>query len=337
MKRILFDIGHPAHVHLFRNLLFYLKKNGHQVVVVSRDKDLTNRLLRFYGIPARTLSRARKKPLGMLLELLARDLKVFGLHLKFRFDAAFGTSVSIAHLSAVTRVKSYVFEEDDDDIVPFFAWITYPFATGIIMPRGLRFKRWEKKRIFHSSLHELAYLHPRHFTPREDVPKKYGLVPGEYIIIRSSALEAHHDVNIEGLREEVWDGIWKVIGNRRVIFSREGAEGREIEPWDMHHVLAFARMLITDSQTMTGEAAVLGVPSVRCNSFVGRITVMQELENKYGLTFGFRPGEEEAMIERIRMLLNQKNLREEWGRRRQRLLSDKEDFAGWLVCFFEGL
>ena len=43
-------------------------------------------------------------------------------------------------------------------------------------------------------------------------------------------------------------------------------------------------MFIGDSQTMTSEAAVLGVPSLRCNSFAGRISYINEQEFKYGLT-----------------------------------------------------
>ncbi|MFH1943958.1 MAG: DUF354 domain-containing protein, partial [bacterium] len=101
---ILFDIGHPAHVHLFRHFIQYLKEQGHTIVVASRDKDITVQLLDAYGIDHVCLSRMKKGAPAMLLELLKRDASVFNLHRRHGFDLAFGTSVSIAHLSAVSSV-----------------------------------------------------------------------------------------------------------------------------------------------------------------------------------------------------------------------------------------
>ena len=52
----------------------------------------------------------------------------------------------------------------------------------------------------------------------------------------------------------------------------------KINPLDMHHVMAFASLYIGDSQTMAAEAGVLGVPFVRFNDFVGRLSYLHELE-----------------------------------------------------------
>ena len=35
--RILIDIGHPAHVHLFKNLVYRLKENNHEVIITVRE------------------------------------------------------------------------------------------------------------------------------------------------------------------------------------------------------------------------------------------------------------------------------------------------------------
>ena len=48
--KILFDMGHPAHVHFFKNTIWELEKKGHQVKVTARDKDVTIALLEAYGI-----------------------------------------------------------------------------------------------------------------------------------------------------------------------------------------------------------------------------------------------------------------------------------------------
>ncbi len=94
-------------------------------------------------------------------------------------------------------------------------------------------------------------------------------------------------------------------------------------------------MLIGDSQTMAAEAAVLGTPSIRCNSFVGKLAYLEELEHKYGLTFGFRPEDEDKMYEKIKELLKKSCLKKEWKKKRQRLLADKINLTDWMISFIE--
>ena len=48
--RVLFDMGHPAHVHLFKNTIFKLKKDGHDVKITARKKEVTHALLTAYGL-----------------------------------------------------------------------------------------------------------------------------------------------------------------------------------------------------------------------------------------------------------------------------------------------
>ena len=76
----------------------------------------------------------------------------------------------------------------------------------------------------------------------------------------------------------------------------------KISPEKIHHLLYFATMFVGDSQTMTSEAAVLGTPAIRCNSFVGRISYLEEEEHKYGLTFGFTPDKFDNLIIKIKEL-----------------------------------
>jgi len=79
---ILFDIGHPAHVHLFKNLIFYFKKKGYKITVVSRDKDLTIYLLNHYKIPHIVISKAKSGLIGALFEFLQRTIRIIKLHKK---------------------------------------------------------------------------------------------------------------------------------------------------------------------------------------------------------------------------------------------------------------
>jgi predicted glycosyltransferase len=53
--KILVDIIHPAHVHFFRNAIALWKKK-YEVLVTSREKDITLELLGRFGIENKCLS-----------------------------------------------------------------------------------------------------------------------------------------------------------------------------------------------------------------------------------------------------------------------------------------
>ncbi len=42
--KILIDIGHPAHVHIFRNFAKEMTKKGHKVLMTCREKENTKAL-----------------------------------------------------------------------------------------------------------------------------------------------------------------------------------------------------------------------------------------------------------------------------------------------------
>ena len=77
----------------------------------------------------------------------------------------------------------------------------------------------------------------------------------------------------------------------------------KIKHTDIHHVMAYASLLISDSQSMSVEAAMLGVPNLRFSDFSGRISVLEELENVYGLTTGVKTNEPKRLIDETEKLL----------------------------------
>ena len=90
-------------------------------------------------------------------------------------------------------------------------------------------------------------------------------------------------------------------------------------------------MFIGDSQTMTSEAAVLGTPALKCNSFAGRLSVPNEIEEIYDLCYSYLPQNFEKMLIKVNELLNRKNLKNEWQSKRQNMLEDKIDVTAFLL------
>ena len=164
-----------------------------------------------------------------------------------------------------------------------------------------------------------------------------------YFVMRFNAFKAHHDVGVVGLTIENKRRLVRYLESKgKVFITTERDIDDEFKPYQLkvspekaHSLMYYATMFIGDSQTMTSEAAVLGTPSIRCNTFVGRIHYLEEEEHKYGLTYGFRPDQTEAMFQKIEELLAMPNLKQEWQVRRQKMLSEKIDYSRFLTWFIE--
>lgn len=57
---IFIDIGHPAHVHYFRNFIKVMENNRHRFFVSARDKEVTLSLLNHYQIKYTSMAKAEK-------------------------------------------------------------------------------------------------------------------------------------------------------------------------------------------------------------------------------------------------------------------------------------
>jgi len=341
---ILVDIGHPGHVHLFRIPIQNWSEHGHNVVVSIRERDIVGQLLKAYDIPYHVASTARYGVAGQFYELLEHDWQVLRLARQHKSDVLLGTSVAAAHVSRITATKSIIFNEDDDANVKLFAGLTYPFADAIVVPDFVIGQR-TPRHVVYPSCQELAYLHPNHYRPDPSVLSELGVQEGEpYFILRLVALKAYHDVGQAGISPAMRRKLIDLLSQHgRVFITVEGVLPEELRqyqipmlPHRIHHAMNYARMLIADSQTMTAESAILGVPAIRCNTFVAKgVSLHDELEQKYGLTYGFVPSDEEKMFEKIQSLLAIPDLPGEWQRRRAVYLSDKIDAAAWITQFVE--
>ena len=338
--KLLFDLVHPAHIHLFRNLIQRVQQEGGEVLAATREKDVTVNLCQSYRIPQVVLSQANT---GQLLaggwELLRRTIKLLRVAQGFKPDALLGTSMSIGIVGRLIGRPSFVFNEDDASAVPIFAKLAYPTCSYIVTPECLKHENHGPKHLTYSGYHELAYLHPDHFTPDVMIPHSIGLsLDLPYFILRFVALKAHHDSEARGLSFGVARELVQILTNYgRILITAEGELHPEFEayqfplpPDKLHDVLAFASMYIGDSQTVTAEAAVLGVPGLRCSTFVGRTTCIDELERTYGLTKGFLPDDADRLLTTVQeRLANLEDIKQEMQRRRKKMLEKCTNLADW--------
>jgi predicted glycosyltransferase len=253
-------------------------------------------------------------------------------------------SLSAAYMTRMTKVPSVLFDDDDDEVEPLIVKYVHPYITTILSPSSLTGKRGREDTIYYSGYHELAYLHPNRFTPDSSVLAELGLNEGDpYFILRFNAFKAHHDIGIHGISIENKRILINILEKKGKVFitTERNIEDElkkyqlSLSPEKIHSLIYFATMLIGDSQTMTSEAAILGTPSIRSNSFIGRISYLEEEEHTYGLTYGFLPDNFEAMKQKIEYLLSIPDLKEIWQKKRQVMLNDKIDVTAFYVWFIE--
>jgi len=345
--RILFDLLHPAHFHLFKNVINRLRRSGHQVEIIAREKDCLIDLLEKSGLCFRRIRRRFGGNLfGLALETAAATLMAVWMSLSKRFDFMLGTSISIGPAARLTGAVSMIFEEDDAKVVPVFAKLGYPIAHYVVTPKCLEFENHGSKHLAYPGYHELAYLHPNYYTPDPSILEELSVKPDEkYFVVRLVSLRAHHDIGESGLStEQAKTVVDRLAQHGRVFISAESTVESELCKYllptsveRIFDVLAFAHIVVGDSQTMAAEAAVLGTPSLRCNTFVGRLAYLEELEHKYGLTKGILPKDFDKLLDQLDQWLSQPDLKQRWKEKRQAMLQDCVDVTNWILKLFDKL
>jgi hypothetical protein len=321
-----------------------LASEGHHVFWCIRKKDVLEDLVRGEKLPYSILTTPKSGTLGRAMELVEHDYKVLREIIRRKARLAIGASISVAHAAyVVPGTDSIVFNDDDADVVKPFVKLGYPFTDWIITPECLH-EDHGPRHVTHHSYHVLSYLHPNHFKADDNILGELGINPGQRLfLLRFVSLSAFHDTHAVGLSfEEKLTMIKYFEKHGRVLISCEGEYPKEFEPLiykadplKMHSILAYCDLVVGDSQTMTAEAAVLGVPSVRCNSFVGKISYLEELEKKYQLTFGFKPDKFNDAFKKIQSLVCTENLKETWQKKRESMLKEKIDLAEWIYLFIK--
>lgn len=266
---ILIDIGHPAHVHYFKNAIRILQNLGHEFVITARDRKGVHYLLDFYGFRYISRGIGGSNIISKLFYLPKAIFILIGVSIKYKPVCYLSFSSSYAAICAfVFRKPHYCF---DDTEHAFFEQILYvPFSTNVFTPLDYRKDFGIKHLRFVGSM-DYAYLHPRYFTPDISVFRELGIPETEkFILVRFVSWEASHDLGHNGLKQaDKVDCIKKLSQHARVFISAEGNLPKELKEYSldipfekMHDVLYYADLFFGESGTMATEACVLGTPAI---------------------------------------------------------------------------
>lgn len=337
--KILFNIGHPAQVHLFKNLIWELERRGHQCRITTIAKDVSLHLLNAYRLEYEVVGQEQATLGTKALELMRIESRLYRIARSFRPDFFVGGvgNVYVAHVGKLLRKPSIVF--DDTEHAKLDHHLMDPFASVVCTPSCYRGDIGPKQ-VRYNGYHELAYLHPNRFTPNPAVLAEIGLTESDpFIIVRFVSWQASHDVGQHGICDKV--GLVKALEQYgRVLITSEGVLPRELQsyqirvsPEKLHDLLYYATLYVGEGGTTATEAAVLGTPSIYVSSLVGTMGNFIELEETYELLYSFTDGS--GALEKAVEILQDPANKEKWQFKRERLLEDKIDVTAFMVWFVE--
>ena len=344
--KILIDIGHPGHVHLFRPFAQEMMKRGHKILFTCREKEFEIELLEAAGFDYISFGKKYKSTTGKILGLVKFDVREFITGLKFKPDIFLSHgSIYAAHASFLLKKLNICMEDTGNKEQ---VWLYKPFTKYILTPSVFP-NLYGKKQIKYNAYHEIAYLHTNYFEPD---PKIFTLMKNtdkkKYVILRFVSWRATHDIGKRGINTKVADRLIKLFEKNDYslyISSEEKLPDKyekyriNIPPQMFHNALYYASMVVADSQTVISEAGILGTPAIRFNDLVGTSHGYhhKELENKYGLIYNIHTKNEEKLFEVIEKLINKKDVKKEWMKKREALLKEKIDLTEYLVNFISNI
>ena len=340
--KYLFDIGHPAEFHYFKNVIKNFKKKGHRVLITARDKDVNLELLKKSEMDFICTGRNIPSRIGKIFSLLRNDFHIYKAVKNSKPDLILNFfSPFAAQVGWLKGIPVLGFH--DTEIAGISIKLAQPFTSMVVVPECYNRFLPEKKTIHFKGYFELCHLHPRYYSPDPSILMKLGLGQNEpYVLMRFVSHQAIHDTGTSGMSLKMKRKAVKALSEiGRVFISSEVPLPDDLDRYKLnvqvdqiHHVLNYASLCFGESATMSAESAILGVPSIFLDKQGRGYT--DDLEKKYGLVFNFKLEKEdlEKSIEKGIELIK-KHDQAYWKKKRDRLIAENIDVAAFMIWLIE--
>ena len=339
--KVLFKVGHPSHVHFFKNVIWNLESKGHETKIAATDKENVLQLLNAYGFKYEIVGRERLGLARKLINMFKVDYKMYKVAKDFKPDILVGeSSMTTAQVSKLVKKPSIIFDDTEHAIEHYLLFA--PFADVICTPSCYKRKVNPKKHVKYNGYKELAYLHPNQFKPDTAVLDELNLSKDDkFIIVRFASWNSAHDIADRGFKfkneQEILDFLSKLENYGTVLMNSEIKLSSKFKKYmlphldDLHSLLYYATLYIGEGATLASEAGVLGTPwifvSTRSRGY------LDDQQTNYGL--GYVISDPKLAMEKAFELLEQNNLKKKWQKKREKLLSEKIDVTKFMTEFIE--
>lgn len=337
--KILFDIGHPGHVHYFRAAIKSLKSLGHEIVVTARERDIIFYLLDYYKIPFVNRGNGSNTRFGKLLYMLKADLKLIKLCLRKKPDLFISFSSPYAAQAAYLLRRPHIAINDTEHTDKIHSIFTYKFSKWILTPESYQ-NDLGKKHLKFNNIMEGIYLNSKVFSPDISIYDDLKINKEQpFVFIRFVSWNAHHDFGQSGINLVSKRKLVKILTdkNYRVLISSEDSLPNEfkqyqinISPEKIHSVLFYASLFIGESGTMASESAYLGTQTVYVNSLP--LMCYLKLEQDYKLLKHFSSSE--GVLEYVKELLevpNFNSLAKKKAKEMKETFINPTEFLFWMI------
>ena len=336
--KFLFDIGHPAHVHYFRQTINILAEHGHKSCIVARDKDVTLQLLDSMGFSYINREKGGDTSLSKSIYHIKGDYILIKALRQFRPDVTISCgSPYLAHASSLCSVPHIVLTDTEkaktllNYIKPFTSVFLTPYCFHLDLGR---------KHIKYKSFIELSHLSPVYFKPDPDILRLLGVnESSKFIILRFVSWHAYHDLGEHGLNINFKRNLINELSRRYTVFiSSEGPVPGDLAQYQLkldankfHQVLKFASLYLGEGATSASEAVMLGTPAIYVNPIDAGTIQMQAA---YGLLFNFRDGNG-VLKKAIEIMENLDRMAQYFKSNHERLLNEHLNTSLFLTWFLE--
>lgn len=335
---ILIDIGHPAHVHYFRNFISEMQKKGHSFLITARDKEVTHDLLNKFKLPFVNRGKGGNGLVAKLLYMPRAVNLLLSISRKFKPDLFLSFASPYAAQAAYLLGKHHITITDTEHArIERLFYI--PFSKVLITPSSFMGSLGTKQ-VRVPAFVEFLYLHRKRFIPNSEIRKDLGLnLEDKFLLLRFISWSASHDIGQKGIPDAEKIKLvskFQQLGYA-VKISAEGQLSEELQPFQLktesnriHDVVAEADLFIGESGTMATEACLLGTPAFLVNSLDAGV-FREEVQR--GLLWHFKSGED--ISDKILSIISEPTFKAKHQVAVEKLHAEKIDFTEFLVRFFE--
>ena len=339
--KYIFELNHPKHYYQFKYVMQALRQHGHEILVLARDKDVLLNVLQEENVQYTLFGKHSQSMAAKVLGTFALIRNYIGIAKQFKPDVIVSKGSFYGTFTAwLMGKRSVIFP--DSEVVKLTNRYIVPLCTQVVTPQSFQLDYGKKHRRV-AGIFEDCYLSPQVYTPDPTIVQRYGL-SRPYAVLRFVGWFANHDVGNNGFTfEEKKELVEAISKNMTVYISSEGTLPDDLIKYKLptpassiHDVLSSADLYIGDSQTMAAEAALLGTPSIRSNSFVGPndMSNFKVLQEQYGLLYNVA-NPIDAISLAVKM--SSRSHKSEWMLKREAYYSQIGDINSKIVDILEEL
>ncbi len=339
-------MAHPHHGLFYTEIYRRLVASGHDVVVASRDKDVTLNVLDASDVPHVCVSRKRREGnLSDLMEGLVRVTRLIRMILRTAPDTVL-TSNPTGCIAARLARRPAVFDTMDGPSHGAHFLLGAHLADFITSPQLLGLVG-DERYVAYPALKSMSHA-IRDPVATQALFRDLGIKSTATVsVLRVSAYTASHDRGATGLTADFAPQVLGMLMSRfdHVVVSAEGggllvddpvSDWLRRHPGTFHRFLERADLVVGDSVTVAEESVILGTPSIWISEFALDRPIAQELEARFHVTRNIMMEDDVVTCAAVEVAIDELMSDEQRSlflRGHRELMNSSTDVAQWYCDF----